>query len=66
MGIFKDPFLSIFIFMGNKNSKNLKIGEEHHNKLKKYCDENGFKMYRIVEKWIDQHCKVKKDDLYGE
>jgi len=52
--------------MGNKNSKNLKIGEEHHNKLKNYCDVNGFKMYRVVEKWIDQHCKVKKDDLYGE
>ena len=52
--------------MGNKNSKNLKIGEEHHDKLKKYCDANGFKMYRDVEKWIDQHCKVKKDDLYGE
>ena len=49
--------------MGNKNSKNLKIGEEHHDKLKKYCDANGFKMYRVVEKWIDQHCRCNLSPL---
>ena len=52
--------------MGNINSKNLKIGKEHHDKLKRYCDINGLKMYKIVEKWIDKHCNVKKDNLYGE
>jgi hypothetical protein len=25
-------------------------------------DVNGLKMYRVIEKWVDQHCKVKKDE----
>mgnify|MGYP003772551597 FL=1 len=52
--------------MGDRNSKNIKISQEHHIKLKKYCDDNGLKMYRVVEKWINQHCNSKKDNLYGE
>lgn len=33
--------------------------------LKKYCDKNGIKMYRFLEKLIIEKCKDKKD-IYGE
>lgn len=46
--------------------KNIKISEKHHEMLKKYCDEKGIKIYKIVEKWIEENCKPKKKDLYGE
>jgi hypothetical protein len=48
--------------------KNVKISEKHHNKLKKYCDDNGLKIYKILEKWIDNNCKVKEKekDIYGD
>jgi hypothetical protein len=45
--------------------KNLKISEESHKKLKTYCDQNGIKIYRFLEKLIDENCKIKKD-IYGE
>jgi hypothetical protein len=51
--------------MQNK-MKNVKISEKHHNKLKSYCDANGTKIYKVLEKWIDENCKQKKTDLYGE
>jgi coproporphyrinogen III oxidase len=49
-------------------SKNIKISEKHHEILKSYCDKNGLKMYRVVEKWIDEinKSKINKKDIYGE
>jgi len=49
----------------NKKIKNLKISIEVHELLKKYCDKNGIKMYRFLEKLIVEKCKEKKD-IYGE
>ena len=49
----------------DKKIKNLKISVEVHNILKKYCDKNGIKMYRFLEKLIIERCKEKKD-IYGE
>jgi hypothetical protein len=45
--------------------KNLKISKEVHEILKKYCDKNGIKMYRFLEKLIIEKCKP-KTDIYGE
>jgi len=45
--------------------KNLKISEYHHNLLKKYCKNKGLKMYRFVEKIIEENCK-EDIDIYGE
>ena len=47
-------------------TKNIKISERHHDLLKQYCEKNGIKMYRIIEKLIDEYCKPKKKDIYGE
>jgi coproporphyrinogen III oxidase len=47
-------------------SKNIKISQKHHEILKSHCDKNGLKMYRVVEKWIDELSKPKKKDIYGE
>ena len=53
--------------MNLKNkTKNVKIGEKHHEMLKSYCDKNGLKIYKVLEKWIDDNCKPKKKNLYGE
>jgi hypothetical protein len=49
-----------------KKNKNIKISEKHHELLKKYCEERGIKIYKILEKWIDENCKPKKKDIYGE
>lgn len=53
--------------------KNIKISETHHNVLKNYCDNRGLKIHRILEKWIEENCKMKttnnsekKKDLYDE
>ena len=48
------------------NSKNIKISVKHHEILKAYCNRNGLKMYRVVEKWIDEFNKPKKKDIYDE
>ena len=48
-----------------KKIKNLKISVEVHDLLKKYCDKNGIKMYKFLEKMIIEKCKDKKD-IYGE
>jgi len=45
--------------------KNLKISEESHEMLRKYCEKKGLKMYKFVESLIKEKCKEKKD-LYGE
>ena len=48
-----------------KRDKNLKITEKTHQLLKKYCEQNGFKMFAYVEKLIKDACLPKKD-IYGE
>jgi hypothetical protein len=48
-----------------KKIKNLKISVEVHNILKQYCDKNGIKMYRFLERLIVEKCKEKKD-IYGD
>ena len=48
-----------------KKIKNLKISVEVHDMLKNYCEKNGIKMYRFLERIIIERCKEKKD-IYGE
>lgn len=48
-----------------KRDKNLKITPKTHELLKKYCEQNGLKMFSFVEKLIREACASKKD-LYGE
>lgn len=48
-----------------KKIKNLKISIEVHDILKNYCDKNGIKMYRFLERLIVEKCKEKKD-IYGD
>ncbi len=48
-------------------TKNIKISKKHHEILKNHCDKTGLKMYRVIEKWIDNLVKPKKSgDIYGE
>jgi hypothetical protein len=48
-----------------KRDKNLKITPTTHKLLKKYCEDNGLKMFAFVEKLIREKCTPKKD-IYGE
>jgi hypothetical protein len=48
-----------------KKIKNIKISEESHNLLKKYCEENGLKLYKFLENLIIKTC-TKEKDIYGE
>ena len=41
--------------------KNLKISKDVHDILKSYCDKQGVKIYRFLEKLILEKCKEKKD-----
>ena len=45
--------------------KNLKISEESHFILKKYCLKKGLKIHKFIENLIIETCKEKKD-IYGE
>ena len=45
--------------------KNIKISEDVHKILKKYCDKKGIKIYKFLEQLISEKCKEKKD-IYGE
>jgi hypothetical protein len=47
-------------------NKNVKISEKHHEMLKQHCEKNGLKIYKVLEKFIEDLCKPKKKDLYGE
>jgi hypothetical protein len=47
-------------------TKNVKISEQHHDIIKKYCEKNGFKIHKILEKLIDGLNKPIKKDIYGE
>ena len=49
----------------SREIKNLKISKHVHDVLKTYCDKQGIKMYRFLEKLILEKCKEKKD-IYGE
>jgi hypothetical protein len=53
-----------------KRDKNIKITPTTHELLKKYCEENGLKMFSFVEKLIREKCQTKivlpKKDIYGE
>jgi hypothetical protein len=48
-----------------KKIKNIKISEESHNLLKKYCEDNGLKIYKFLELLIQKTCQKEKD-IYGE
>ena len=45
--------------------KNLKISEKHHNLLKTHCQKKGLKIYKFVEKLIEENCS-EETDIYGE
>lgn len=49
-----------------KNQKNVKISEKHHEILKNYCDKNGLKIYKVLENFIEDLVKPKKKDIYGD
>lgn len=51
--------------------KNIKISVNHHEMLKKYCDNRGLKIYKVLEKFIDDLSKIKEErqkkrDIYGD
>ena len=46
--------------------KNVKISDKHHEMLKTYCDKSVLKIYKVLEKWIEEYCKPKKKDIYGD
>jgi len=48
-----------------KKIKNIKISEEVHEVLKKYCEEKGLKIHKFLEKLILKNCQKEKD-IYGE
>lgn len=45
--------------------KNIKISPESHQLLKKYCEKHGLKMYKFLEKLIEDNCE-EVTDIYGE
>ena len=45
--------------------KNLKISEDSHKVLKKYCEKKGLKIHKFIENLIYENCSEKKD-IYGE
>lgn len=51
-----------------KRDKNIKITPLTHEILKKYCEENGLKMFQYVESLIKKNCILNKPpkDLYDE
>jgi len=54
-----------------KRDKNLKITTKTHELLKKYCEENGLKMFGYVEILIKRNCVLKQNNnndknIYGE
>lgn len=59
--------------MSNSEFKNIKISEYHHKILKEYCEINGLKIHKVIQKWIDEFCKTntkqipqQKKDIYGD
>jgi len=58
-------FYHTYIKKPMKRTKNLKITPKTHTILKKYCEDNGLKMFAFVEKIIKDKCSPKKD-IYGD
>jgi hypothetical protein len=54
-----------FCLFSTLKIKNLKISEESHAILKKYCVKKGLKIHKYLENLILQNC-VDKKDVYGE
>jgi len=54
-----------FLLFSALKIKNLKISEETHAVLKKYCLKKGLKIHKFLENLIMENCQEKKD-LYGE
>ncbi len=48
-----------------KEIKNIKISVEVHSTLKEYCEDNGLKMYKFLEKMIMEKC-IQPKNIYGE
>lgn len=59
-----------------QQKKNIKISLRHHDMLKELCDGNGTKIYRVIEKLIENlynnkklpnsRTDLPKRDIYGE
>jgi hypothetical protein len=49
-----------------ERSKNVKISVKHHELLKNHCEKKGLKIYKVLEKWIEENCTPPKKDIYGE
>jgi hypothetical protein len=49
----------------DSNIKNIKISQNVHEVLKRYCEKKGIKIYKFLEQIILEKCKEKKD-IYGE
>ena len=51
-----------------KRDKNIKITPITHELLKKYCEENGLKMFQYVESLIKKNCIITKPskNIYNE
>ena len=49
-----------------KDFKNVKISVKHHEILKNHCEKTGIKIHKLLEKLIDDYCKPKKRDIYGD
>ncbi len=73
--MFYYDFFHTFVIYTIKNTmkrdKNLKITTNTHELLKKYCEENGLKMFAYTELLIKRNCilKVKnqnEQDIYDE
>lgn len=58
--------------MGDSTFKNIKISEYHHKILKEYCEVNGLKIHKVIQKCIEDVCKnnakpiQQKKDIYGD
>jgi len=51
--------------------KNIKISEESHSYLKKFCEQHGLKMFKYIERLIFDNCKITEkfkndNDIYGD
>ena len=51
-----------------KRDKNLKITSKTHDLLKKYCEDNGLKMFAYIELLIKKNCKTNEQNkgFYGD
>jgi len=59
--------------MKDNTSKNIKISEYYHKLLNEYCEINGLKIHKVIQKSIEEICKnntkqiqQQKRDIYGD